>query len=116
VLSDAYALTDPASSPIINKVRAGVIRDVSVGFSTRGAQCVCSICLRDMWRDYKCWHIPGMRYKRTDNVEDAVTDPNGVLATGRLSARTSASTAWSTTARRPARRCCRRSARPRPAC
>jgi hypothetical protein len=84
VLSDAYALTDPASSPIINKVRAGVIRDVSVGFSTRGAQCVCSICLRDMWRDYKCWHIPGMRYKRTDNVEDAVTDPNGVLATGRI--------------------------------
>lgn len=84
VLSDAYALTDPATSPIINKVRAGVIRDISVGFSTRGAQCLCSICGRDMWRDYKCWHIPGMRYKRTDNPEDAVTDPNGVLATGRI--------------------------------
>lgn len=84
VLSDAYALTDEATSPIINKVRAGVIRDVSVGFSTRGAQCLCSICNRDMWRDYKCWHIPGFRYKRTDNVEDAVTDPNGVLATGRI--------------------------------
>jgi hypothetical protein len=84
VLSDAYAIQDLATAPIVNKVRAGVIRDVSVGFSTRGAQCVCSICSRDMWRDYRCWHIPGMRYKRTDNVEDAVTDPNGVLATGTI--------------------------------
>lgn len=84
VLSDAYALSDPATSPMINKLRAGVIRDVSVGFSTRGAQCLCSICQRDMWRDWKCWHIPGLRYKRTDNPEDAVTDPGGELATGRI--------------------------------
>lgn len=84
VLSDAYALQDPATAPIVNKVRAGVIRDVSVGFSTRGAECLCSICGRDMWRDYRCWHIPGLRYKRTDNPEDAVTDAGGELATGRI--------------------------------
>lgn len=84
VLSDAYAIQDPATAPLINKVRAGVIRDVSVGFSTRGAQCLCSICGRDMWRDYKCWHVPGLRYKRTDNPEDTMTDPNGQLATGRI--------------------------------
>lgn len=82
VLSDAYALTDEATAPAINRVRAGVVRDISVGFSYRGAQCVCSICKRDMFRDWKCWHIPGMRYKRTDNVDDAVSDPNGELCTG----------------------------------
>lgn len=84
VLSDAYALSDDATAPMINKLRAGVIRDVSVGFSTRGAQCTCSICGRDMWRDYRCWHIPGIKYKRTDNPEDAVSDPNGELAIGTI--------------------------------
>lgn len=82
VLSDAYALTDPQSEQAINRLRAGIVRDISVGFSYRDAQCVCSICQRDMWRDYKCWHIPGVRYKRTDNPEDAVSDPNGELAWG----------------------------------
>jgi hypothetical protein len=82
VLSDAYALTDEATAATINRLRAGIVRDVSVGFSARGAQCLCSICGRDMWRDWKCWHIPGYRYKRTDNKDDAVTDPNGELATG----------------------------------
>jgi hypothetical protein len=84
VLSDAYALQDAATAPVINRVRAGIVRDDSVGFSYAGAQCICSICNRDMWRDWKCWHIPGMRYKRTDNPEDAVSDPNGELATGRI--------------------------------
>jgi hypothetical protein len=84
VLSDAYALSDDATAPIINKVRAGIVKDDSVGFSYRDAQCICSICQRDMWRDWKCWHIPGMRYKRTDNPDDAVSDPNGELATGRI--------------------------------
>lgn len=82
VVSDAYALTDDSSAPAINRVRAGVVRDISVGFSYRGASCVCSICSRDMYRDWKCWHIPGMSYKRTDNPEDTMTDPNGALCTG----------------------------------
>ena len=62
VLSDAYALSDPHTAPILNRLRAGVIRDVSVGFSARGAQCVCSICGLDMWRSWDCWHIPGIEY------------------------------------------------------
>lgn len=82
VISDAYALTDDSSAPAINKVRAGVVRDISVGFSYRGASCICSICNRDMYRDWKCWHIPGMSYKRTDNPDDTMTDPNGALCTG----------------------------------
>ena len=84
VVSDAYALTEPASAAAITRLRAGVVRDISVGFSTRGATCVCSICARDMWRDWTCWHIPGVRYKRTDNPADTVSDPNGVLCTGRI--------------------------------
>lgn len=82
VTSDAYALTDESSAPAINRVRGGIVRDISVGFSYRDAQCVCSICGRDQFRDWKCWHIPGFRYKRTDNPEDTLTDPNGVLCTG----------------------------------
>lgn len=82
VTSDAYALTDESSAAAINRLRAGVVRDISVGFSYRGAQCLCSICQRDMWRDWKCWHIPGLSYKRTDNPEDTMTDPNGALCTG----------------------------------
>lgn len=82
VVSDAYALTDDQSAQAVNRLRAGIVRDISVGFSYRDAQCVCSICQRDMYRDWSCWHIPGMRYKRTDNPEDTMTDPNGALCTG----------------------------------
>lgn len=82
VTSDAYALTDDTSASAINRLRAGIVRDISVGFSYRGAQCICSICQRDMYRDWKCWHIPGVSYKRTDNVDDTMTDPNGALCTG----------------------------------
>lgn len=85
VISDAYALTDAATTPIVNKLRAGVVRDVSVGFSTRGAKCICSICGRDMWRDWDCWHIPGFEYEVT---EKGSTGSSGakvmVLATGRI--------------------------------
>jgi hypothetical protein len=82
VTSDAYALLEPATDAVISRIRAGIARDISVGFSTRGATCMCSICGRDLWRDYQCWHIPGMQYKRTDNPEDAVSDPKGELCTG----------------------------------
>lgn len=82
VTSDAYALTDESSASAINKVRAGIVRDISVGFSYRDAQCICSICGLDMYRNWSCWHIPGMTYARTDNPADTKTDPNGVLCTG----------------------------------
>jgi hypothetical protein len=62
VTSDAYALLEPATDAVISRIRAGIARDISVGFSTRGATCMCSICGRDMWRDYDCWHVPGFEY------------------------------------------------------
>lgn len=66
VLSDAYALVEPATAAIVNRIKAGIARDISVGFSTRGASCRCSICDRDMWRDWECWHIPGFTYEVTE--------------------------------------------------
>jgi len=63
VLSDAYALTDDSSAAVVNRMRAGVVRDISVGFRTDGAKCLCSICGLDMWRDWDCWHIPGFEYE-----------------------------------------------------
>lgn len=63
VLSDAYALTDDSSAAVVNRMRAGVVRDISVGFRTDGAKCLCSICSLDMWRDWDCWHIPGFEYE-----------------------------------------------------
>lgn len=64
VLSDAYALTDDSSAAVVNRMRAGVVRDISVGFRTDGAQCLCSICGLDMWRDWNCMHIPGFEYEQ----------------------------------------------------
>ena len=84
VLSDAYALMDEATTPVINRVRAGIVRDDSVGFSYRGAQCICSICGLDMWRSWDCPHIPGIEYQVDAPKSNA--GANGakamVLATG----------------------------------
>lgn len=64
VLSDAYALMDEATTPVLNRLRAGIIRDDSVGFKSKGAKCICSICGLDMWRSWDCWHIPGVEYEQ----------------------------------------------------
>jgi hypothetical protein len=64
VLSDAYALMDEATTPVLNRLRAGIIRDDSVGFLAKGAKCICSICGLDMWRSWDCWHIPGVEYEQ----------------------------------------------------
>jgi hypothetical protein len=63
VRSHAYALSDPATAPTLNRLRAGIVRDVSVGFPYKGAKCLCSICGLDMWRDWNCMHIPGFEYE-----------------------------------------------------
>jgi hypothetical protein len=85
VLSDAYALIEPATAPIVNRIKAGIARDISVGFSTRGAQCLCSICGRDMWRDWDCWHIPGFEYEVTqEGAPGSAGAKVMVLCTGRI--------------------------------
>ncbi len=75
-------LNNVSTDDFIGGVRAGIIKDVSIGFS--GGQFICSICSRDMLSDWSCPHIPGFRYD-PDMPDDwmplAYDDPAGVVAT-----------------------------------
>lgn len=51
----------------VGKVRAGLARDVSVGFY--GGQFRCSICGRDMLTDWECLHLPGFSYEVPDGAD-----------------------------------------------
>jgi hypothetical protein len=72
------------TSSVIRGIRAGVIRELSVGFS--GGKHVCSVCGRDMLRDWDCWHVPMFYYKGNDvDPEDhprpvEADTPNAVMA------------------------------------
>lgn len=72
VFSQAYTLRGMplaqggTTDAYIVGIRSGIHRDVSVGFS-KGQQ-ICSICQKDMYRDFSCWHYPGMYYTVTDNA------------------------------------------------
>jgi hypothetical protein len=54
----------------VDRMRAGLTRDVSVGF--KGGQMMCSICGKQMFRWFRsndkepCWHMPGVEYDLTD--------------------------------------------------
>jgi len=65
VRSDAYILQEPDTLAPVSRIRAGIAKDISVGFSGRrsGAKCICSICGLDMWHSWDCWHIPGFEYE-----------------------------------------------------
>lgn len=60
-------LGDVATDDFIVGVRSGLIHDVSVGFY--GGQFRCSLCGRDMLRDWDCPHVPGLQY---DILRDAL--------------------------------------------
>lgn len=64
-------LNATSTDDLINGLRSGILRDVSVGFS--GGQMLCDICQRDFW---DCPHIPGLKYE--DKEGDTVRK---VLAT-----------------------------------
>lgn len=83
VVSDAYALDAPDSAPVLNRLKAGIVRDVSVGFTGRraGAGCICSICGLDMFRSWDCWHVPGLVYEVKD-TSGPTTVVREVLCTG----------------------------------
>lgn len=69
------ALNGVDTGHLIDGIRAGIVKDVSVGFY--GGTFVCSICGRDMLRDWDCPHIPGIEYPvRSDDGDspgEAVT-------------------------------------------
>lgn len=75
VLADAYTLDNlelggVKTRDFITGVKAGVVRDVSVGFY--GGRWICSVCGRDMWHDWDCWHIPGLEYEVKEEGQNIV--------------------------------------------
>lgn len=68
-MAEFYTLqgVDPQVDAFIRKARAGIARDVSIGFYFGpDGQMVCSICTRDMRTDWDCWHFPGLTYDLVD--------------------------------------------------
>jgi hypothetical protein len=60
VESDFYSIQGlPDTDDAITRIRAGLVRDTSIGFY--GGDIVCSICGRS-WMDWDCMHIPGFSY------------------------------------------------------
>jgi hypothetical protein len=57
-------LTGLSTDAFIDGLRSGIARDVSVGFY--GGEYRCSICDRDMMRDWECRHWPGREYPKLD--------------------------------------------------
>src|SRR5260221_795028 len=57
------------TNDFIQSVKAGIVRDVSIGFS--GGDFLCSICAQDIW-SWDCAHIPGVKY---EVVDDPGIDP-----------------------------------------
>lgn len=55
---------DPVIDTFEKKMRAGLARDVSIGFY--GGTFRCSICGRDVLRDWDCPHLPGWTYQTLD--------------------------------------------------
>ena len=73
------------TSQFINAMRAGIVRDVSVGFY--GGRFICDLCGRDMLRDMECPHWPGFEYDIKDGdvtrtVLATVTIEDGLLSEG----------------------------------
>jgi hypothetical protein len=55
-----------STDDLIKGIRGGLTKDVSVGFKPgNGFMYRCSICSRDMMRDWDCEHIPGFTYETT---------------------------------------------------
>ncbi len=77
-----YALTDPATEPYLAKIRAGVVKDLSVGFY--GGVWRCELCQRDMQQlfgDDSCPHLLGMTYTPTDEAGTVKGPPEVARAT-----------------------------------
>jgi hypothetical protein len=57
-------LNGVSTNDLIIGMRAGIVKDVSVGFY--GGEFRCQICKRDMLRDWECNHVPGLTYNRKE--------------------------------------------------
>jgi|SRR5215471_1340420 len=75
VYSDFYTVPgirfgDTSTSDFIDAVRAGTVKDVSIGFIP--GEFMCNICGRDMLTDWNCWHIPGFKYDRENKQGEVI--------------------------------------------
>lgn len=59
VIADFYTVAGlPETDDLIKRMKAGIVRDVSVGF--HGGSMTCDLCSRGFW---DCPHIPGLKYE-----------------------------------------------------
>jgi len=83
VEADFYAVAaDADTSAYVAKIRAGVVRDLSVGFYA--GEWICSLCGRDMQQwfgDDSCPHLLGMTYTPTDEAGTVKGAPEAARAT-----------------------------------
>jgi hypothetical protein len=68
VVADFYTipglnLNGVQTDHLIDGIRSGILKDVSVGF--HGGRFLCDVCQRDFW-DMECPHVPGVRYEVKD--------------------------------------------------
>jgi len=81
-LADFYVPLTPANAEHVARIKAGVVRDLSVGFY--GGEWMCSICGKDMldWlsRD-GCRHLLGFTYTPRDEAGEPSGDPVKARAT-----------------------------------
>ena len=81
VESEFYVLADPDSETWVNRIRAGVVRDLSVGFY--GGEWLCTLCGLDMqnWMSRDgCPHLLGMTYTPKDETGAKKGDPEKARA------------------------------------
>lgn len=68
VVADFYTVSGiQETDNLIKRIKTGLLRDVSVGFSK--GRMICDICSRDFW---DCEHIPGLNYQTKNG--DTVTE------------------------------------------
>lgn len=77
--SDVFTLPGlPDLDAFIHRFRAGIARDVSVGFY--GGKHICALCNRSIW-SWDCPHIPGVEYEvETRNEQGEVTSKQRQIA------------------------------------
>ncbi len=66
-------LAGVSTNDVIDGIRAGILRDVSIGF--HGGEYICGICGRDMMRDWECRHWPGIEYAVVEEYDEKTGKP-----------------------------------------
>lgn len=83
VVSGFYTVLGSSDiNDMVHRMKAGLVRDVSVGFG--GGSYTCDICGRDYW-DWDCRHIPGLKYEEKRGDETVTVLSTFTIDDARLS-------------------------------